>query len=94
MVAATGKDWLVQEEPKFCFCLDLQRGVFVCTFVSWIFWFSAAILYIPYCLQLAPVNYVIDGKVYNTIEEYNSTVDVIVNKVKLRGFEIVVRFFF
>ncbi len=39
---------------KFCFCVRLQKGVFAAATVSWLFWLSATLLYIPYILLYSP----------------------------------------
>ena len=82
MVAA--KDWLISEEPKFCLCFDLQRGVFISTLISWVFWFTLSIFYLPYIMYLAPAKYLINGQEYSSIEEYNRTATYIVNEVSTR----------
>lgn len=61
--------------PKCFFCINLQRGILVSITISLLLWTAAILLYIPYVLYYSPAEYIIDGKQFDSLEEYRKYIN-------------------
>lgn len=61
---------MAHDNPRCCFCINLQRGVFVSICLSLLTWTVAIFLYIPYILYYSPAVYKIDGNEFETLNDY------------------------
>ena len=43
-----------KDMEKFCGCIFMQTGVFVCLCISWTVWMGSTLMYIPYILFFSP----------------------------------------